>query len=236
MAKTQVKIPLDIGEVIDFEFKTNDLPHLLGLNKLIDIPVLLAYSNKKKSAQEIYIGIKKGEIDTEQFKNSKYFEEIFETKVSYFNSDMIINLLNSKKIIKFDPNKIKKFQTKLEKVDYMFFAIIKDEKSGYSHFGIAFITKNNKNHPNTLFVRENNDYIEGQTCVYPNSLYLKDKNKNITFKIYWDNVRKSMKKQKNSHYKALDRTSDRYGYNVNCLNDVDIKKSYNLVMRIINMK
>lgn len=59
LVKTQVKIPLDNSVIIDFTFKKNHLPHLLGLNKLVDIPILLDYSNKKKSPNLIplYISI-----------------------------------------------------------------------------------------------------------------------------------------------------------------------------------
>lgn len=48
LVKTEVKIPLDESIVINFVFRPNHLPHLLGLNKLVDIPILLDYKNKKK--------------------------------------------------------------------------------------------------------------------------------------------------------------------------------------------
>jgi hypothetical protein len=224
LVNTQVKIHLDNNEIINFKFKINNLPHLLGLNKLVDIPKLLDYHNEKVSAKDIYIGIKDGDIDTEEFKKSKYYEEVFKSKIAHFNSTRIMNLLNSPSIIKFNPSKIKNFDTKLEKVDYLFYEIIRNENNTYSHFGIGFSNSSFKNHPNTFFVRDNNDYIYKQDEVYPMSVYIKDKNKKVTFKIYWDNVRKYMQKAKNSHYKKLNKLSAKYGYNVDTLKRDDIEK------------
>ncbi len=215
LVKTQVKIPLDNSVIIDFTFKKNHLPHLLGLNKLVDIPILLDYSNKKKSAIEIYNGIRFGDIDTNQFKESNYYQEIYENKLKYFNSDRIISLIKSTEIIKFDSNKIRNFKTKLDKVDYLFFELIGETDTGYAHFGIAFTNEDRINQPNTFFVRNNDDYIDGQTFVYANSLYIKDKNGNITFKIHWENVRKSL--FKNKHYKELNKLSEKYGYKIETL-------------------
>jgi hypothetical protein len=224
LVKTQVRIPMNTGDIINFEFKPSHLPHLLGLNKLLDIPVLLDYSNKKRSAYEIYMGIKNGDIDSEEFKKSKYYPEIFKDKIAYFSSERIMNLINSTSIIKFDPSKIKDFETKLEKVDYLFYEIISATENGYVHFGIAFTTKDDINHPNTFFARENDDYIRKQISAYPYSLYIRDKYKKVTFKIYWGNVRKCMNQIKNTHYKALNKLAGKYGYDVDALKQADIEK------------
>lgn len=220
LVKTEVKIPLDDCMIINFKFQSNHLPHLLGLNKLVDIPILLDYSNKKKSALEIYNGIRYGSIDAEEFKTSNYYQEIYDNKLKYFSSDRIMSLIKSTEIIKFNANEIKNFETKLDKVDYLFFELISETDRGYAHFGIAFTNENNKNHPNTFFVRKDDDYINGQTnFVYPNSIYLKDKDRKITFKIYWKNVRKNLGMKKNNHYKQLDKLALKYSYDLDTLSE-----------------
>lgn len=224
LVKTEVKIPLDESIVINFVFRPNHLPHLLGLNKLVDIPILLDYKNKKKTAIEIYNGIRDGSIDGEEFKTSKYYKEVYDNKIKYFSSDRIMRLIKSTEIIKFNPNGIKNFTTKLDKVDYLFFELIGKTDTGYVHFGIAFTNENNINQPNTFFVRNDDDYVNGQTIVYPNSLYLKDKDKNITFKIYWKNIRKNLGIKKNKHYKELCKLSEKYGYEIESLSKEYINK------------
>lgn len=222
LVKTEVKIPLDDFMLIDFIFKPNHLPHLLGLNKLVDIPILLDYKNKKKTALEIYNGIREGSIDGETFKTSKYYQEVYDNKLKYFSSERIMSLIRSTEIIKFNPNKIKNFTTKLDKVDYLFFELIGQTDTGYAHFGIAFTNENNKNQPNTFFVRHDDDYVKGQTFVYPNSIYLKDRDRNIRFKIYWQNIRKNLGNKKNKHYKELNKLAEKYGYEIEKLSKEDI--------------
>lgn len=228
LVKTEVKIPLNESMVINFIFKQNHLPHLLGLNKLVDIPILLDYKNKKIKAIEIYNGIKNGSIDGESFKGSKHYEEIYNNKLKYFSSERIMNLIRGTEIIKFNPNEVKNFATKLDKVDYMFFELIGKVESGYAHFGIAFTNDSIQNQPNTFFTRTDDDYIKGQTLVYPNSIYLKDKEKKVVFKIYWANIRKNLGISKNKHYKELDKILKKYDYKIERVTKRDIDKLSNI--------
>ncbi|MGL4989557.1 MAG: PBECR4 domain-containing protein [Sarcina sp.] len=223
LVKTEVKIPLEEEIIINFIFKPNHLPHLLGLNRLVDIPILLDYKNQKKKAIEIYNGIREGSINGEEFKKSKYYQEVHENKLKYFSSDRIMSLIKSTEIIKFNPNEIKSFTTKLEKVDYLFFELINKVDKNYVHFGIAFTNENNKNQPNTFFIRHDDDYVKGQDFVYPNSIFLKDKDRNITFKIYWKNIRKNLGNRKNKHYKELNKLSEKYKYQIENLTLKDIE-------------
>lgn len=215
LIRTKVMIPLNTNDVIKFEFKPNNLPHLLGLHYLVDINILFEYKNKRVKAMEIYLGIKNDLIDTEEFKKSKYYAEIYKNRLIHFSSERIINLLKNADIFKFDPAKVKNFDTKLDKVDYLLFEIISCDNKDYTHFGIGFSNDDDDNYANTFFARDNNDYIVDQDQVYPNSLYIKDRNKNIFFKIYWHNVRTSLKR--NSHYKALLKLQSKYNFDINTL-------------------
>lgn len=58
LIKTKIKIPLSNGDAIEFTFNNNNLPHLLGLQYLVDIPELGRYANKELSANNIFMMLK----------------------------------------------------------------------------------------------------------------------------------------------------------------------------------
>ena len=49
-----IQIPLSNGDIIKFTFNPQDLPHLLGLQYLVDNPILFEYSEKRLSATDLY--------------------------------------------------------------------------------------------------------------------------------------------------------------------------------------
>lgn len=238
LIKTKITIPLDGGDVIKFEFQPQDLPHLLGLQHLEDNPVLFEYKQERLSATDLYKGMCNGDIDTDEFEKSSYFEEVFQNRIKYFSSSMILDIISARQIVKFDPRKIKVFTTKLDKLDYMFWKLIKDENDNYGYFGIGFMAtgkKSDRNYPNTFFFRSDNQYIYRQESVIPTSLMITDKMKQVTLDIYWEEIRASM--VKNPHYKYLisksEHICDEFG-NIKqekifkCENE-DIKKHYQLL-------
>lgn len=84
LIKTKIKIPLDNGDIIQFEFRKQDLPHLLGLQHLDDIQILFEYKEKRISASELYDrmnGTLEPIIDPEEFKSSSNFDEIYEKTI-----------------------------------------------------------------------------------------------------------------------------------------------------------
>ncbi|MBR2403067.1 MAG: hypothetical protein IKB01_09940 [Lachnospiraceae bacterium] len=55
-------VMLSNGDFINFTFRPQDLPHLLGLQHLVDCPILFEYSQKRISAMDLYRRLcKKGE-------------------------------------------------------------------------------------------------------------------------------------------------------------------------------
>lgn len=220
---TTVKIPLNNNQIINFQFRLTNLPHLIGLNHLTDIPILADYQNDHISAKEIFLGIKYDSINTEDFKNSKEYPTIYENKLRHFSSNNIIRLLKNASIKKFDPANVP-FPTKLDKVDYMIFEMITCNNK-LNHLGIG-VSNSTENFPNTFFARNNNDYLIKQDDVYPTSIFIKDKKKHIFFKINWNNVRKSL--SKSSHYKALVKLQDKYHFNIETITKDDLN-SYNSI-------
>lgn len=61
-----------------------------------------------------------------------------------FSSNIILDLVSVRQIVKFDSEKIKVFRTKLDKLDYMFWKFIKDENNDYGYFGIGFMSTDKK--------------------------------------------------------------------------------------------
>ena len=207
LIKTNIQIPLSNGDIMKFSFNPQDLPHLLGLQHLVDNPILFEYSEKRLSATDLYnrmCGSGEDAIDTDEFENSEYFDEIYKGRIQYFSSKTILDIIQAKQIVKFDYNKVKNFPTKLDKIEYMFWKKYKDENNNYGYFGIGFMSSGKSsdiNYPNTFFFRVDDEYICYQERVLPYSLMKKDKNGVKTFEIYWEQVWESL--QKNSHYKKL---------------------------------
>ena len=207
LIKTNIQIPLSNGDIMKFSFNPQDLPHLLGLQHLVDNPILFEYSEKRLSATDLYnrmCGNGEDAIDTDEFENSEYFDEIYKGRIQYFSSKTILDIIQAKQIVKFDYNKVKNFPTKLDKIEYMFWKKYKDENNNYGYFGIGFMSSGKSsdiNYPNTFFFRVDDEYICYQERVLPYSLMKKDKNGVKTFEIYWEQVWEALRK--NSHYKKI---------------------------------
>ena len=177
---------------------------------MVDHPILFEYSEKRLSATTLYNKMcNEGEdrIDTNEFENSIHFAEIYEGRIKYFSSEMILDIIQARQIIKFDPSKIKNFSTKLEKIEYMFWKRYEDKNNNYGYFGIGFMSSGEEsdvNYPNTFFFRVDDEYVSNQEKVLPYSFMKKDKKGIKTFVIYWDEVWEGL--QKNVHYKWLKKT------------------------------
>lgn len=143
LIKTNIQIPLSNGDTIKFAFNPQDLPHLLGLQYLVDNPILFEYKEKRISATDLYNRMcSDGEdaIDIDDFENSEHFDEIYKGRIQYFSSEMILDIIQSRQIVKFDYTKVKNFSTKLDKIEYMFWKKYKDENNNYGYFGIGFMS------------------------------------------------------------------------------------------------
>ena len=159
LIKTSIQIPLNNGDMIKFTFNPQDLPHLLGLQHLVDNPILFEYSEKRLSATDLYNRMcseREDAVDTDEFEKSEYFDEIYNGRIQYFSSEMILDIIQARQIVKFDYTKVKNFSTKLDKIEYMFWKRYKDKNNNYGYFGIGFMSSGKSsdiNYPNTFFFR-----------------------------------------------------------------------------------
>ncbi len=238
IVKTSIQIPLNDGDKIQFSFQPQDLPHLLGLQHLVDNPILFEYSQNRLSASELYkrmCGNGEDAINPDEFEESEYFEGIYNTRIKYFSSELLLDIIQTRQIVKFDPSRIKHFTSKLDKIEYLFWKRYKDKDNNYGYFGVGFMftgKKSDINYPNTFFFRLDSDYIRDQKGVLPCSIMKKDKEGVITFEIYWEQVWQGMKK--NPHYKKLKKL---YAMESGVLNveaiessiDADMKTHYELL-------
>lgn len=135
-----------------------------------------------------------------------------------------MKLIHNENVIRFNPLKVK-FKngesSKLERIEYIFFDLVElDDDNKYMHFCLGFDNRGSISHPTTFFIEESSIYIQNQECKNVISLYIKSEH-DFEFRIYWHNVRTSMKK--NSHYKWLARKGAKYGFNIDNLKKEDLE-------------
>ena len=138
-------------------FKCGNLPHLLGLHKLIDLEMINKFNNKLISADELYNKIEETELTYEQIELSVYFDKIFD-RIDKFHK--INDLLTKDIVVSFKKENTRDGSTKL-KADILLFL---KEENKYIHLCLA---KGNCGYyyPETFIVHENNYYIKGQTLI-----------------------------------------------------------------------
>lgn len=143
---------LSNGMEIKVVFTKNNLPHLLGLHKLVDIEELRKYSKKQVSANLIYKKLKSGEMTIEDLSKSEHFHEM---KSRLDHIENLETLLFDRVVLDFDHKKIK---TKLDKVKILFYTQIGND---YIHLPLLLGSKGSYI-PNTFLVQDNRYYIENQ--------------------------------------------------------------------------
>ena len=160
---------LDNGDVIDVKIDKNNFPHLIGLHKLLDIPVIRQFNdlnNKTVSAKYIISKIKKEDLLTDSVvRSSSYFADI-EDRYNNFNKNNFLSLSYTDAIIDFNPNLI----SSSLKSDYILF---EQFNKGYNHMCIA-TDKSCKNYAESFFYEPSDKYINRQTIVKVNKISILD--------------------------------------------------------------
>lgn len=73
-------------------------------------------SEKRLSATELYNRMcsEGGDaIDTDEFENSIYFDDLYDSRIQYFSSELILDIICARQIVKFDYTKVKKLFYKI---------------------------------------------------------------------------------------------------------------------------
>lgn len=175
----RIEYVFEDDSIVGFKLKQTDFPHLLGLHKLIDIPVIRQFNDKNNlvvGAKYINSKIKKQELLTENIvRGSTYFPNI-EVRFNNFSKENILTMSYTDAIIDFNASLI----ASNLKAKYILF---EKKKTGYNHLCIAE-DSNGKKYAESFFYNATDLYIRNQMtikvkCVriYDNFgvLYLEDK-------------------------------------------------------------
>lgn len=148
---------LSNGIKIDFSFSTTYFPHLIGLHKLSDIPIIGRFNDKKDtvvSSKYIIGRIKKENLLTDAvIKRSANYNSI-EDRYLNFSKNTILNMSYTDVIIDFNP---KLLNSKLNAK----FILFNKEKAFYNHLAIGQDT-NKKYYIESYFTDKTDNYIKNQ--------------------------------------------------------------------------
>lgn len=167
----RIKYSLVNGDVIDFKLKQTDFPHLIGLHKLVDIPLIGKFndiSNTMVSSKFLISKIKKESQLTESIiKNSIYFPEI-EQRYQNFSKEKLLTLTYTDAIVDFDASLI---GSRL-RGDYILFENQKNQ--GYNYLSVAKDIKQ-KRYAESFFYNPSDIYIRNQKIVKVDKVEIYDK-------------------------------------------------------------
>ena len=166
------------NSVISFKLKQTDFPHLLGLHKLIDIPVIRQFNDKNNlviGARYINSKIKKQELLTENIiRSSIYFPDI-EVRFNSFSKENILTMSYTDVIIDFNASLIgSNLNAK--------YILFEKKMQGYNHLCVAE-DGNGKQYAESFFYNSSDLYLRNQRTIkvkciriYDNygALYLED--------------------------------------------------------------
>lgn len=171
----RVEYELDGQIVFDFRFKQSDFPHLIGLHKLVDIPVIGQFNdknNKTVGTKYLISKIKQEKILTDSIIcGSSYFKEI-KDRYFGFNKNNLLSLSYTDVIINFNPLLINSTLN----ADYILFE--KQSGQGYNHLCIAQ-DRNGARYAESFFYNPNDLYIRNQNIVKVKKVTIYDAKNNI---------------------------------------------------------
>ena len=146
--------------VISFKLKQTDFPHLLGLHKLIDIPVIRQFNDKNNLVVgERYINskIKKQELLTENIiRKSIYFPDI-EVRFNSFSKENILTMSYTDAIVDFNATLIgSNLNAK--------YILFEKKMQGYNHLCVAE-DGNGKQYAESFFYNSSDLYLRNQKTI-----------------------------------------------------------------------
>lgn len=176
----RIKHTLVNGDVIDFKLKQTDFPHLIGLHKLVDIPLIGQFndvSNLTVSAKFLISKIKKESQLTESIiKNSVYFPDIAQ-RYQNFSKENLLTLTYTDAIVDFDASLI---GSRL-RGDYILFE--NQKLQGYNYLSVAKDAQE-KRYAESFFYNPADRYIRNQKIVKVSKVEIYDRNGDLYLEDY----------------------------------------------------
>ncbi|SFO03660.1 hypothetical protein SAMN04487831_106130 [Pseudobutyrivibrio sp. UC1225] len=177
IANYRVEYELDNGINLSVKLELSAFPHLIGLHKLTDMPIIRRFNDpndKVVSAKYITQKIKQQKILTDSsVRASQKFCDI-EERYNNFSKDNLLSLSYTEAIVNFNPSKI----GSTLKSDFILF---ERKGAGYNHLCIATAVPSvySDCYPESFFYRSNDMYIANQTIVKVRKVKIYDQNGKI---------------------------------------------------------
>lgn len=171
----KVEYKLENGQKIEFFYKEENFPHLIGLHKLKDLQLIQFWqdrNNKTVKLETLIRRIKNSTFTDSMVKSSAFFPQIKERYES-FSYDNLTTLNYTNAVINFNPLMIK---SKI-KSDYLLYEV--KQNNEYNHMGIALNKATGNRYVETFFHESTDMYINGQKTVKVKSFTLYDNNNDI---------------------------------------------------------
>ena len=170
IANYRMEYIFEDDSVVSFKLKQTDFPHLLGLHKLIDIPVIRQFNDKNNlviGAKYINSKIRKQELLTENIiKSSIYFPDI-EIRFNSFSKENILTISYTDAAVDFNASLI---GSNL-KAKYILF---ENKEQGYNHLCVAE-DENGERYAESFFHNSTNLYIRDQRIIRVKCIRIYDK-------------------------------------------------------------
>lgn len=173
-----IQYELEDGSVLAYTLKKKNFPHLIGLHKLIDIPIIADFNNPNKStvsAGFIMSRVKKGRFLTDATVRASFHFSKIKDRYDNFSRDNLLTVTYTDAIVDFNSKLIgSSLKSK--------YILYESKNRGYDHLGIAF-DKANKSYVETFFYNSDDLYMRNQKVLKvkkvrifdkPGTLYLED--------------------------------------------------------------
>lgn len=166
------------GSELIYELKKRNFPHLIGLQKLTDIPLISSFNdstNRTVSAGFLISRIKKQRFLTDSIVRSSIHFPLIEERYNNFSRENILNISYTDAIVDFNPDLVGSSL----RSNYILF---EQKNTGYNHLGVAIDQAGNP-YIETFFFNQTDSYIRNQNIIHiaktqifdkDGSLYLED--------------------------------------------------------------
>jgi hypothetical protein len=177
IANYRLEYELDNGLQLSVKLELSAFPHLIGLHKLTDIPIIRRFNDpndKVVRAKYITQKIKQQKMLTENsIRSSQKFCDI-EDRYNNFSKENLLSLSYTEAIVNFNPSKIGS-TLKSE------FILFEKKDAGYNHLCIATAVPQEYTncYPESFFYRPNDMYIANQTIVKVRKIKIYDPNNKL---------------------------------------------------------
>ena len=159
IANYMVCYKLACGDEVRFRFEKNAFPHLVGIHKLIDIPLIQRYNDsrdKMVNAKYLLSKIKQGKLLEADLRSSKYFADI-EDRYSRLTAMNLLSMTYTDVVVDFDVNLLR--ASKLVNTKYILF---EKEAGAYRQLCIKHNNQEKMHYVESFFYEKSDDYIKGQ--------------------------------------------------------------------------